>query len=564
MFNGSEYLLSQYADDSTLILDDDEKSLQKSLYILDQFSECAGLRANLDKTEAIWIGSKIHSKDKLVPERNLNWNQTGKFKLLGIKFDLFNQDKTFLNFEEKILKVKSLLNSWVYRDLTYIGKITVIKSLALPILIQSFTVLPNPPSETINELQRVLFNFLWAGKPDKIKRNVIIGLYEHGGLKMPHVQSFIYSLKMTWINKLLDPLNISPWKTLMIDKYNKFGADNIWKMSYDGIREVSKHFNIFWREIFLNWAIITGIDTDSHEGILSQSIWFNSNLKIDNKVVFYEKWCDAGIFFINDLMNENNVFMTHQELCLKYNLNINFLQYYSIMHMIPKAWKDKIQNRDKLRVVTSENFEYVKNHKKSCQYFYKKYLLKYSEQPKQKQEKWDTILNSEIENWEYIFQLPFCCTKNNKFRIFQFKIIHRTLCTNASLYKFKLKETHMCSFCNETKETIYHLFWECPLIRNFWIEIGDLLLNQCNFRVPQTDSEILLGSENHDLFENFIILIKYFIYSCRLKGSIPTTQGVINMMKHIYNIELLSASFYRTPAVKEQIVKKWNTLLNIF
>ena len=54
--NDSEYLLSQYADDSSLILDDNPKSLDQSLFIFNKFSECAGLRVNFDKTEAIWLG----------------------------------------------------------------------------------------------------------------------------------------------------------------------------------------------------------------------------------------------------------------------------------------------------------------------------------------------------------------------------------------------------------------------------------------------------------------------------------------------------------------------------
>ena len=62
--NNSEYLLSQYADDSSLILDGGDDSLRKSLYIFEKFSECAGQKANLDKAEAIWIGSKGHSKEK--------------------------------------------------------------------------------------------------------------------------------------------------------------------------------------------------------------------------------------------------------------------------------------------------------------------------------------------------------------------------------------------------------------------------------------------------------------------------------------------------------------------
>ena len=78
--NNSEYLLSQYANDSSLILDGGDDSLRKSLYILEKFSECAGLKANLDKTEAIWIGSKVHvhSKERLLPGENLKWKQSGK------------------------------------------------------------------------------------------------------------------------------------------------------------------------------------------------------------------------------------------------------------------------------------------------------------------------------------------------------------------------------------------------------------------------------------------------------------------------------------------------------
>ena len=48
------------------------------------------------------------------------------------------------------------LSSWAYRDLTYIGRITVIKTLALPLLVQILTVLPNPPAQVMKEIQTVL------------------------------------------------------------------------------------------------------------------------------------------------------------------------------------------------------------------------------------------------------------------------------------------------------------------------------------------------------------------------------------------------------------------------
>ena len=49
-FNDSEYLASQYADDTSLTLEDDPVSLERCLQIFNKVGDCAGLRANLDKT----------------------------------------------------------------------------------------------------------------------------------------------------------------------------------------------------------------------------------------------------------------------------------------------------------------------------------------------------------------------------------------------------------------------------------------------------------------------------------------------------------------------------------
>jgi hypothetical protein len=48
------------------------------LFFHHNFSVCAGLRVNLDKTEAIWVGSRLGSDEKLLPEKHLVWNTSGK------------------------------------------------------------------------------------------------------------------------------------------------------------------------------------------------------------------------------------------------------------------------------------------------------------------------------------------------------------------------------------------------------------------------------------------------------------------------------------------------------
>ena len=60
---------------------------------------------------------------------------------------------------------------------------TVIKSLALPILVQIPTVLPNPPDNILKDMQKSFDKFLWNAKRDKVKREILTNSYEDGGWK---------------------------------------------------------------------------------------------------------------------------------------------------------------------------------------------------------------------------------------------------------------------------------------------------------------------------------------------------------------------------------------------
>jgi hypothetical protein len=48
--------------------------------------------------------------------------------------------------------------------------------------VQILTVLPNPPSQIMKEIQDMFYAFLW-------------------GLKLPHIESFCKALKMSWLKK---------------------------------------------------------------------------------------------------------------------------------------------------------------------------------------------------------------------------------------------------------------------------------------------------------------------------------------------------------------------------
>jgi hypothetical protein len=55
-------------------------------------------------------------------------------KALGINFDVDISKITKINYEKYFKKMKGLFKQWNKRNLTPIGKITVVKSLILPVL----------------------------------------------------------------------------------------------------------------------------------------------------------------------------------------------------------------------------------------------------------------------------------------------------------------------------------------------------------------------------------------------------------------------------------------------
>ena len=86
---------------------------------------------------------------------------------MGIEFSLDLNRITEINFSKKIKELSAILKSWQHRKLTLMGKITVIKSLALSKLVHLLTALPN----LAHELTSLFYNFIWNNKPDRAKRN---------------------------------------------------------------------------------------------------------------------------------------------------------------------------------------------------------------------------------------------------------------------------------------------------------------------------------------------------------------------------------------------------------
>ena len=94
----------------------------------------------------------------------------------------------------KMSQFEICLKQWQHRKATLMGKLMVVKIFALPNLIFALSSLPNPPKSKIDQIEKIMYSFIWDNKPDKTKINTVIQNYLKGGIKMIHIKIINISL----------------------------------------------------------------------------------------------------------------------------------------------------------------------------------------------------------------------------------------------------------------------------------------------------------------------------------------------------------------------------------
>ena len=149
-------------------------SLEYIVKLLEDFYRYAGLKLNIDKTEIIWLGHN-NRYGKIC---NIKITQE-PVKVLGIWISKNPHEIQTLNLDQRIDKLKMILNVWKQRGLTIKGKIAIVKAKALPLItyVTNFIYVSKDVIETIDKL---LYEFVWK-KKHHVKRSTLIEKIAKGG-----------------------------------------------------------------------------------------------------------------------------------------------------------------------------------------------------------------------------------------------------------------------------------------------------------------------------------------------------------------------------------------------
>ena len=81
-------------------------------------------------------------------------------------------------------------------------------------------------------------------------------------------------------------------------------------------------------------------------------IWNNQDITIEGKSLYWKKWRECGIYFVQDLKNTGK-YLSYEEIKTKYNIEVNFIYYCQILSAIPKNLKVPITQKIVFHLVKS-------------------------------------------------------------------------------------------------------------------------------------------------------------------------------------------------------------------
>ena len=233
------------------------------------------------------------------------------------------------NYTEKINLLEKTATQWQRRMLSPLGKVTVIKTMHIPTLYHLFITLPNPSESIVNEINNILFTFLWNMKT-KLKTSICVKQYSEGGLKMINIKAFIDALKLTWLRRLIT--YDSKWQHFIksyIDLNKLMGCH----LNY--IEHCKKSIeNPFWMDVLNAFIKINSEKVINEDQVLKCPLFYNNNIKVGGTHIYYTNWYKKGIKYINDLIKEDGEFYTLEEFIETTGIQTNHLQFYETLRAI--------------------------------------------------------------------------------------------------------------------------------------------------------------------------------------------------------------------------------------
>ena len=561
-----------YADDVNLMMPPKEESIREVISVLDKFEKISGLKVNKDKTQVMRIGRSASSDPVLCSDLGLKW--VPKLKILGIFLTAKPADMMD-NLREKIEDIEKLLARWTFRNLTVYGRIIVVKALALSKITHLIQVIPNPDPILIQKLQQTINKFIWKGNAQKkyVVKEATAKLPQNvGGLAVPDLVDFWNSLKLAWLTRLIQSDDGTIWKRLSMSnlstalKITNLSTIRLLGVSPQAIASAARALsNPFWQNLLILLPTLESTFYALNPKLIGEHpIWDRKDVLKSNGKPFDKKTAPAQMLrfstFADLISNDTNVLMSEEEAAGMLNgesfeiwrelagsittiLTKRNLTWYHVTRPVllegPTHWGWS-------RMVTE-----------SCKAKDYGKILRASKQPKDRNwnERFWHLKGLTCYNptrWDAVYRNQSRLRCNLRIKYEEWRIIWGRQELNRYKDKYaplKGGNSTLCTYCRLEREDELHLYVECDILRDFWLQAKNWFMN--NFGVVPIltlRAYRLFGMEKeppNDLLNIFYRSVRYSIFFQRKKSLIPSLRYFVNLVRDELKIKYGGTRFQK-------------------
>lgn len=281
--------------------------------------------------------------------------------------------------------------------------------------------------------------------------------------------------------------------------------------------------SLFYSQILESWYSLFSRSPNTVKDIVNTQIWYNTFIRVDGKPVHYQDWSDKNILFVGQILSNTGCLLPKFELEQKYNLNIRVMDYNSLVHSIPREWKNAVKDKAVHNVMDKSwsTKMFIKSiacniDNLHCKDFYWEFVSMISELPKS-EHKWSEYTNTENICWQDIYAIPYSITRETYLQSFQYKIQHRFYPCNYTLSIWYKEHSNECTQCGNV-DYLEHFFYLCGNVNLLWKSIINWWKNMLGCTIMLCCNDVIFGISNGnedpviDVMNLTILYAKYYIH----------------------------------------------------